>query len=52
ILGPFGAPGDQHPTELRVQDCQNRFWLLSPLHCHQWKTSPSSDSTKWNVNIT
>ncbi|ROI15859.1 hypothetical protein DPX16_21366 [Anabarilius grahami] len=21
ILGPFSAPGDQHPTELRVQGC-------------------------------
>ncbi|KAF4106029.1 hypothetical protein G5714_013691 [Onychostoma macrolepis] len=35
ILGPFGAPGDQHPPALRVQGCRNGFLLLSSLHCYQ-----------------
>ncbi|KAL0177275.1 hypothetical protein M9458_026169, partial [Cirrhinus mrigala] len=46
ILGPFGAPGDQHPTALHVQGCRNGFLLLSPLYCHQrnqWKSSPLPD---------
>ncbi|KAL0197345.1 hypothetical protein M9458_005885, partial [Cirrhinus mrigala] len=40
ILGPFGAPGDRHPTALHVQGCRNGFLLLPPLYCHQrnqWK---------------
>ncbi len=46
ILGPFGAPGDQHPPALCVQDCRNRFLLLSPLHCYQhnqWMKSLPAD---------
>ncbi|KAF4096942.1 hypothetical protein G5714_022911 [Onychostoma macrolepis] len=46
ILGPFGAPGDQHPPALRVQGCRNGFLLLSSLHCYQhnqWMKSPPPD---------
>ncbi|KAF4118663.1 hypothetical protein G5714_000714 [Onychostoma macrolepis] len=46
ILGPFGAPGDQHPPVLHVQGCRNGFLLLSPLHCYQhnqWVKSPPPD---------
>ncbi|KAL0190861.1 hypothetical protein M9458_013559, partial [Cirrhinus mrigala] len=46
ILGPFGAPGDQHPPALHLQGCRNGFLLLSPLYCHQrnqWKKSPPLD---------
>ncbi|XP_016339917.1 sterile alpha motif domain-containing protein 3-like [Sinocyclocheilus anshuiensis] len=39
ILGTFGAPGDQHPTVLRVQGYLNGFLLLSPLHCHRYRTA-------------
>ncbi|KAF4114426.1 hypothetical protein G5714_004649 [Onychostoma macrolepis] len=50
ILGPFGAPEDQHPPALRVQGCRNGFLFLSPLHCYQhnqWmKSLPKSASDR------
>ncbi|XP_067271138.1 transmembrane protease serine 9-like [Pseudorasbora parva] len=50
ILGPFGAPGDQHPTDLCVQDCSK--WI--PASLSPSKTSGRSHhhrtaySTTWN----